>query len=119
LIVDTGKPDVICITETWLKNDELAFYNIVNYNLYYAMKTTGEEGGALFMLKDPGRRVIITVLKKIIVLYLLNWKDREGFVMYFVFIILALQIVINSWMNWKILLLGWIAEMFIYWGISI
>ena len=37
MLKKVGEPDLICITESWLKDEDLNFYNIPGYNLYHAI----------------------------------------------------------------------------------
>jgi len=37
ILKKVGEPDLICITESWLKDEDLNFYNIPGYNLYHAI----------------------------------------------------------------------------------
>ena len=45
--------DIICLTETWLSNCEADYFNLNNYNVYHAMKTTGDgRGVAIYVRAD-------------------------------------------------------------------
>ena len=37
--------DIICLSETWLKNDIIKYYELENYNVFASCRTTGEGGG--------------------------------------------------------------------------
>ena len=52
-LVNTGITwDVICIAETWLKNDIIEYYNLDHYNLFVSCRDTGEGGGVAVYVHD-------------------------------------------------------------------
>ena len=44
--------DVICIAESWLKNDILQYYNLENYNLVASCRDSGEGGGVALYIHE-------------------------------------------------------------------
>ena len=44
---------IICVSETWLKDDLLKYYNLEKYNLFVSCRDTGEGGGtAIYVIKS-------------------------------------------------------------------
>ena len=44
--------DVVCISETWLKDDIIEFYNINGYNMYATFRKRTEGGGTLIYVRN-------------------------------------------------------------------
>jgi len=52
-LVSTGITwDIICIAETWLKNDIIEYYNLDHYNMFASCRNTGEGGGVAVYIHD-------------------------------------------------------------------
>ena len=44
--------DVICLSESWLKDDLVKYYELENYNVFASCRTSGEGGGTAIYVND-------------------------------------------------------------------
>jgi len=63
-ILSTNTPDIICLTENWLCNNDLEYFNLPNDSLFHAMKTTSSGGGCAIYVRNIWHCTVLSRVEK-------------------------------------------------------